>query len=163
MRITVNLQEQFSYSRWPIFLVAVIILISLAAIILPYFIRLFKSKLKRKTPAQKVVIKQRTSFDTARIKSTYLDMLNELEAELISQRVSTRDAYKRMSICIRRFVFDMTGLEVTNYTLEDIKKLQMPQLAALVEEYYTPEFSVHSIGNELESLGKTKKAIEQWN
>ena len=53
-------------------------------------------------------------------------------------------------------------IKVQYYTLEDIKKINMPILSKLVEEYYNPEFERVSKGNVLESIGKTKKVIENW-
>lgn len=161
MKTTVELQAQFSYAKWPMFFVGILILICIGILIFPTVKRLLmKKKVKEQKP---VVIKQKSASDLAGIKGKYLLELSQLEGQLKSGTVSTRDAYMRMSSCIRSFVYDATGIEVTNYTLQEIKRLGMPILEELISEYYTPEFAANSVGDSIESLQKTKRAIERWN
>ena len=63
-----------------------------------------------------------------------------------------------ISVLIRLFVYELTGLEVQSCTLKDIKKLNIPVLYELIKEYYDPEFSKISKGNI-----KTKEVISRWN
>ena len=81
---------------------------------------------------------------------------------LDNNNISIREAYQKLSSTIRYFVYEVTNIKVQNYTLQDIKKLDMPILYELVEEYYVPEFSEKSIGNIKLSIEKTRKVIEKW-
>lgn len=159
MDITVNLQEQFSYSLWPIIVVGAMILICIVMWIAIFL----KNKSKRKAASKLVEIKTIAPKNPEKIKEKYLVELTSLENDIRYNKISTRDAYQKMSICIRSFVFDMTGIEVQNYTLTDIQNANMPKLAQLVEEYYRPEFAYAADGNGMGSLLKTKRVIERWN
>ena len=74
-----------------------------------------------------------------------------------------RAGYQELSIIIRTFVNEVTGIEVQNYALKEIKKLEMPLLYELIKEYYAPEFSENSLGDIENSINKTRKVIEKWN
>lgn len=151
MKTSVNLQGPFSYALWPIIVVGALLLLCIGILIFPKLKSLFKP---RKVSAPEKVIE---------IKNKFLVELSGIEADLVNNRISTRDAYKKMSVCIRAFVFEVTGIEVLSYTLQDIQRLKMPLLEELIEEFYAPEFAVKSIGDSMASLQKTKRAIERWN
>ena len=81
---------------------------------------------------------------------------------LIDIGVERRSAYQELSGLIRDFTHDVTGIKVQNYSLREIRRLGMPQLTALVQEYYEPEFARQSMADLRGSLFRTRKAIEQW-
>ncbi len=159
MKTTVELQEPFSYAIWPIIVIGII----LAGYLIYLLIRKRMRLGKHKKAIEKVVVKQRTWADIAQIKANYIRELEKIKSDLCSNQLTTRDAYQQMSMCIRRFVYDVTGIKVQNYTLEDIRRLNMTVLEELIMEYYTPEFAKESMGNSMESIEKTKRAIEKWN
>lgn len=158
METSVNLQEPFSYSIWPIVVVgALVVLYGI------YLLWTVIMKQKEKIPVEQVAVKQVATVDVNKIKMKYLTQLEIIRQELAKEKITTRDAYQKMSRCIRGFVYEVTGIQVQNYTLEDIKKLNMPGLEALIAEYYAPEFAFRSLSNSSASLEKTKRAIELWN
>lgn len=72
-------------------------------------------------------------------------------------------AYQNLSKVIRNFVFEATHIKVQNYTLDDIRKLNMPILYELISEYYNPEFANISNGNFIYSIEKARGVVERWN
>lgn len=158
MKTSVNLQEPFSYAIWPVIVVGVIF----AGFVIYMLVKKCKRKGSKKAIEENVV-KQRTKRDIAKIKRGYIEQLEKIKNRLSNKELTTREAYQKMSICIRKFVFEVTGIKVQNYTLEDIRKLNMPVLEELIREYYIPEFAIESIGNSMEVIEKTKRAIEKWN
>ena len=50
-----------------------------------------------------------------------------------------------------------------NYTLKEIKKLNMPKLYNLIKEYYIPEFANISSGNAEKSIAQAREVIRKWN
>lgn len=166
MNTTVDLQAQFSYAKWPMEMIGIMIIICVGALVFPEIIKLFKPKTMVATDAPrpaKQTKAPKTSKDLEGMKQVYLAELDQLEAALAGGSISTRDIYKKMSSCVRRFVSEVTGTEVTNYTLQDIKSLGIPVLEELISEYYIHEFAADSVGDSMESLQKTKRAIERWN
>ncbi len=155
MRITVELQEAFSYSIFPS-----LILLGLIVLFTLYFI--FSKKNNKKTEEKEIVIKE-VKKDVNKIKEKYLKKLDNLETKINERKISIRGAYQNLSSIIRLFVFEVTNIKVQNCTLREIDKLNMPNLTKLIEEYYAPEFAEHSLGNIKASLEKTRKVIEKWN
>lgn len=158
MKTSVNLQEPFSYAVWPIVVVGALI-----AFYGLYLLVTVIKKHREKKPLEQKVVKQEMAVDINKIKRKYLTQLEIIRQELCNEKIATRDAYQKMSRCIRGFVYEVTGIQVQNCTLEDIKRLNMPKLEVLIAEYYTPEFAIRSIGDSNASLEKTKRAIELWN
>ena len=149
MQVQTDLSPMFSYSIIPIL---IIIVLGIVIFILN------KIKLHHKT--KEIVIPDK--IDINAIKRKYLFKINELINNLNSNQITSRKAYQSLSKLIRNFVYEATNIKVQNYTLSDIKKLKMPSLYKLVEEYYDPEFSQISKGNILSSIEKTRKEIEKW-
>ena len=127
MQITVNLQELFSYSIDPIFLF--IILVFLFTV---YFYKKRNKKVKVGIPQ----IKKIDVKDINEIQKKYIKKLDELRNELKKEKISIREAYQNLSEIVRYFVYEVTDIEVQNYTLKEIKKLNMPKLYNLIKEYY---------------------------
>ena len=158
MKTSITLQEPFSYSMIPMIVVG--ILVALYGIYLIISILQKQPKKKIATPVPKKII---SPADIRTIKSKYLAELENIKQALWTQQISTRDAYQKMSLCIRHFVYEVTGIQVQNYTLEDIKGLHMPGLEALIAEYYAPEFAMTSMSDSSASIERTKRVIELWN
>ena len=158
MKTSVTLQEPFSYSMIPMIVVG--ILVALYGIYLIISILQKQPKKKIATAVPKKII---SPADIRTIKSKYLAELENIKQALWTQQISTRDAYQKMSLCIRHFVYEVTGIQVQNYTLEDIKGLHMPGLEALIAEYYAPEFAMTSMSDSTSSIERTKRVIELWN
>ena len=150
MQIDTELREMFSYSI--ILIIPLLLLIILLLIII----------LHKKKDIKNVKIIQPSSKNLIDIKSKYLYNIQILIEDLNTNKISERIAYQSLSRLIRNFIYEVTNIKVQYYTLEDIKKINMPILSKLVEEYYNPEFERVSKGNILESIDKTKKVIENW-
>ena len=154
MQIDVNLKAPFSYSWIPIVVLLIVLL-------LPFIYLLLKKlgvfNLKKNN------ILNFTAKDINSIKYKYLNKLNDLDKSLNDKKITSRKAYQELSMLIRLFVYELTGLEVQSCTLKDIKKLNIPILYELIKEYYDPEFSKISKGNIKASIEKTKEVISRWN
>lgn len=151
MRVTTDLRPMFSYSLIPI----IICLLFLIGII-TYFILTNKKK-----EAIKPVIPNKQ--DKTQIKNNYLIKIDTLANDLKEAKITSRQAYQRLSTLIRNFIYEMTSIRVQNCTLEDIKLVNIPILYELVSEYYDPEFSRISKGNITNSIAKTREVIIKWN
>ena len=153
MQVTIQLSDMFSYSLWPII---IFFLLTVTYI-------LFLRKKKDKKIKEDYEILDLSYKDINYIRKKYLKKINELEDKVNNKQITNRKAYLSLSAIVRNFVHEMTGIKVHKYTLKDIKKLNMPQLTMLVEEYYHPEFAEYSLGNIKESISKTRKVIEKWH
>jgi len=96
------------------------------------------------------------------IKKKYLKKLDKLEREIHNSNVEIRIVYIKLSTIIRNFIYEMTNIKVQNYTLSDIKTIDIPHLKDLISEYYKPEFEEISSGDMEKSLERTRKVIKEW-
>ena len=79
------------------------------------------------------------------------------------EHISLRHCYQKLSKYVREFVADLSGIKVNKCTLNDIKQMNMPVLASLIEEFYEVEFAKVSVGDAEAAIAKTKRIIETWN
>lgn len=150
--VSVNLQEPFSYSSIGLIL---LILLIVAFIVVLIVILVKKTK-------NKAVIEYIPVVDIDGVKNKYLKMIEELSVSVNEEKISNRRAYNDLSSIIRKFTFESTNIDVMKCSLNDIKKLKMPALTKLVEEYYEPEFSYEGKGDILSSIERTKEVILKW-
>lgn len=148
-----ELMPMFSYSLITILFFLILVIINIFLLIKPK-----KSNIHNDTP---IVIEPPENNKNA-IKERYLKEIDLLKTQLQNNEISSRKAYQRLSVIIRKFIFEMTSLKVQNYTLEEIRQIKMPVLIDLVGEYYDPEFSVNEKGNIESSIEKTREVISRW-
>ena len=152
--INFDLEDMFSYSYIPI-IISLIIFLILFIIYYHFFIR------KKKVPVQ---FHHHVGVDA--LKRTYLKRLDDIIEKYHKQTINDRQVYIQLSRLIRGFAYEMTGIKLQNCTLEDISKLDIPQLYNLVYEYYDPEFAKFSQGHSPivinRVLVKTREVIDKW-
>ena len=159
MQTSINLQEPFAYSIIP-----VIIAICLTLIVTYYLIYSRKKKEKYKVDEEKVkAIPEKNIKNIPVIKGKYLNQLDTIEYKYTNNMIELRQAYQMISEATRLFVFEITDITTQNYSLKEIKKLNIPNLYELIKEYYEPEFASKSVGNFEASINKARRIINEWN
>lgn len=158
MPITVELQDMFSYSL--LLTVLAVVLVVMAGII--GFI-VFHHKKKAKQPETVGPAPVAKPVSGNQVKEKYYAGINDLESKCRSGKISDRKAYQELSRLIRHFVYEMTGIKVHYNTLDEIRKLNMPTLFAMIEECYVPEFSVDKNGNIYDTMNKARMVIKEWH
>lgn len=154
--ITVEQQDMFSYSAVGL-IVAIAIVVLAIALVIFFLIR------KKIAEAKKIPeIRQLQQDRLEEYKRKYLELLFNLQKKYREQRIIEREAYQELSILIRHFVFSVTGIKVQNYTLEEIRAVNIPNLYYLIGECYKPEFDAEGKGNIEEAIEKAGKVIEAW-
>ncbi len=155
-KITVGLQDMYSYSLWLIIIFVLVALVPPVILLISYI----NKKRKNKLPEEITPVK---SLNLNEIKQKYTGMLVEIIEKYNAGKLSDRHAYQQLSKVIRHFVYDVTGIKVQNYSLSEIKAVNIPMLYYLVDECYEPEFSEQSKGNIVETCEKARQVIAGWN
>ena len=157
MQTSINLQEPFTHSLFPL-------MICLCLTILLSCYLIFTKK-KRETPIEIKVkeIPEKNLKNIPVIKEKYLNELSQIEYKYNNHMIELRKAYQFISESMRTFVFEVTDITTQNYSLSEIKKLKIPELYELIEEYYEPEFASKSIGDFKASIDKARRVINEWN
>lgn len=159
MVVMYSVEPDYDFPLWPI---AIIVVLLLTLIFMLIKLRKKNIKLpKHETVAtvddrKKVLIKEYSS----RIKKAGKDRT--------SGKIGERECYGQLSLYVREFVTEMTGINVKSYTYEDIKQLENPKLTELIGEFYGPEFSVEKFDDEVmtrnlqSAIDKTLKLLKNW-
>ncbi len=159
MQTSINLQEPFAYSIIPL-----IITICLTLIETYYLIYLKKKKEKNRVDEVEVkAIPEKNIKNIPVIKGKYLNQLDTIEYRYTNNMIELRKAYQMISETVRLFVFEITDITTQNYSLAEIKKLNIPILYELIKEYYEPEFASKSVGDFTTSINKARRVINEWN
>lgn len=159
MQTSIKLQEPFTYSVIPFM---IIICFVLAMTFYLIYSKRKKKKVKAKNNNLKV-IPEKNIKNVPVIKGKYLEQLNSIEYKYTNNMIDLRKAYQLISESIRMFVFEITDITTQNYSLKEIKKLNIPNLYDLIEEYYEPEFASKSVGDFGVSIEKARRVVEEWN
>lgn len=159
METSVNLQDPFSYSIWPIVLMGVVLVFLTIMIVLIIVKRKKKGEDKKTELIQPVPVK-RNEMD---LKNEYLKMIETVEKKYQSGELSGRDCYQELSRCVREFVYAITGVKVTTYTLTEIRKSEMPGLEKLITDYYHPEFAKETKEEVEQAITEAKRVVKTWN
>lgn len=158
MQTTINLQEPFTYSFIPLIIIFLLIIGFTIYIIIS---KKAKDNVKGKMEEVKV-IPERNNKNIPVIKNKYLQQLNDIEDRYTNKKIELRKAYQLISESIRLFVFEVTDITTQNYSLTEIKKINIPVLYELIEEYYEPEFACKTIGDFNSSINKARRVINEW-
>jgi hypothetical protein len=154
MQTSVSLQEPYSFSIVPI-----IVLIIIASALV--FVLLFLKKNKNEKSEVKA-IPQKNIKNIPAIKNKHLRELEAIEYQYKNNKLELRKAYQLISENVRLFVFEVTDITTQNYSLTEIKKLNIPNLYETIAEYYEPEFSKKPSGDFINSVQKAKEIIQKF-
>ncbi len=161
MQTSINLQNMYNYSVWPLLLVFLIFAIMTIGLIV-----ILVKKNKRQVAVKKPDIKkipEKNIKNIPVIKSKYIKKLNGIESKFKDNKINLRKAYQEISETVRLFVFEVTDVTTQNFSLSEIKKANIPGLYELIEEYYEPEFAEKSVGDFDDAINKARRIVSEWN
>ncbi len=160
MPTTVDIQKMFKYSATPIAITVAALVATTLILIALIVYRIIKNKKagKKNTIKSLLWIKP----DMEKLRQEYLARLMAIEMEFDADPSQIRPAYEKMSKLIRDFAYKATGIEVLKYTLSEIRKTDLVDLADLIEEDYEPEFDKISAGDVKASIAKTRGGRSKW-
>ena len=140
MVTTVKLQNAFEYSWWVGAIAFILLLVSLGVIIFTIvrMLSLREKKLQNRPAYRKIVM---TPDVLIRVKNQYSQKVQNIANKYSGGFISKRDGYQELSSVIREFVHEVTGINVENFTVSEVKAMGIKKLDVLMEEYYVPEFA----------------------
>ena len=85
----------------------------------------------------------------------------EIERRYSSGELDTRAAHVQMSSAVRGFIQAVTGLQTQTMVYDDLRRRGRPELAALIGEYYGPEFSYTSEADTEQAIEKGRALVAE--
>ncbi len=166
MVTTVKLQHPFEYSWWVTLIAVVLGAIALTAIVF-FLIKVFKALRKKKNAPRPAATKIAMSPDMIyRVKNQYASRVQALLNNYSQNKIDKREGYQQLSALIREFVHEVTGINVENFTIKEVKAFGIKKLDVLMEEYYVPEFAEDEKAKDkdfAESCNKAVGVIKAWS
>lgn len=160
MPVSVELQDPYSYSIWPIVIVAIIIVASLVAIVLlTILFKIRKGPSKPKAPVTQI-FKPKTLADAQR---EYLAKIAYVEQQHKEGKMDVRTVHQELSAIVRMFVYDVTGVQAQNFSLNELKAYNINPISKLIEEFYAPEFAERTDKQTEDSIRDAREVIYKWN
>ena len=158
MQTSINLQDSFIYLLIPL-IVAIIISVGFTT----YLIYTKKKRNKIKQEMERIkAIPEKNVKNIPVIKNKYLEELNVIEDKYTNSKISLRETYNLISETIRLFVFEVTDITIQNYSLEEIRKIIIPELYILIQGYYEPEFAYKIDGDFKSCVNKAREIVNEW-
>lgn len=155
----INVQPPFLYSIWlPVILFLLLIIVSILIVIF----KLRKKKPVEVKPVQQMPV-ETVRHDISGVKGKYLGLLDKLSLHYKEGKITNKDAYQKLSVIIRDFVLDMSGIDLTKSTLSQIKEKNIPIVSELIGYYYLPEFAYGTNEDPIPAINDAKKVIGKWS
>ena len=153
MKYSVNLENPFAFSSyWYGVGTALIVIAVVLFLITPRILNRFERK-------NLVSLRQGA---LTRTRNKFLKKIDEIEAAYNSGKLDTRGVCQQMSIEVRRFVRAVTGWPTATMVYLELVRLDRPELAELVRQYYEPEFAYYSDADAKAAIEKGKELIIKW-
>jgi len=166
MVTTVNLQDMYPYPTTPIKWLLWLILIFVIVLVVRKGISYSR---KKPYPVINKPVQDSRIEVTDSVKKTYLQKIDKISEAYKEGRMAEKKCYQKLSILLRNFVKESTGVDTLTSTYEDIKGLGIPALTELIGMYYEPEFGVPGnadedmVSKQLEQIiEKTGTVIKTW-
>ena len=166
MVTTVKLQNPFEYSWWVTLIAVVLGAIALTAIIfvlIRIIAMLRKKKEKPRPAARKIYMSPDMIY---RVKMQYVEKVQALLNSYSQKQIDKREGYQQLSAIIREFVHEVTGINVENFTIKEVKAMGIRKLDVLMEEYYVPEFAEEEKAQDKDLTASCNRAmgvIKTWS
>ena len=100
--------------------------------------------------------------DLAGLKEAYLQKIDAVRADLEAGLLSARESHQELSLLVRRFVLDATGVDAPRMTLAELHAHPLPAAAEAVRRIYPGEFGAEPLPPVDESAETARRAVRQW-
>ncbi|WP_457950366.1 hypothetical protein ACTAQI_07180 [Pseudarthrobacter sp. alpha12b] len=97
------------------------------------------------------------------LKAAYLQRIHDVDREAAAGNLEARAAHQEISLLLRGFVRDATGVDATRMTHLDLARHPLPAAAGVIEALYPAEFGPGPLPSVAASAAKASEAVRGWN
>lgn len=101
--------------------------------------------------------------DLPALKAAYLQRIHDVDREAAAGNLGARAAHQQISMLLRGFVRDATGVDATRMTHQDLVRHPLPAAADAVEDLYPAEFGPGPLPSVGASAARASAAVRAWN
>jgi hypothetical protein len=104
-----------------------------------------------------------TPSDLQGLKETYLQRIDAVAADARAGLLSSRESHQKLSLLVRTFARDVTGVDAPRMTLAELEGYPLPGIAEAVRRIYPGEFGMEPLPPVPQSAETARQAVGQWN
>ncbi|MCU1572124.1 MAG: hypothetical protein JWO93_206 [Micrococcaceae bacterium] len=97
------------------------------------------------------------------VRDRYLAVIDAVMARYDAGQLTGRQAHQELSLAVRSFVHELTGVTTHRMTLAELRRAQLPALAEAVEQFYPAEFAVPAAGHPGQAAEAARQVVLRWN
>ncbi|GAA4666012.1 hypothetical protein [Frondihabitans cladoniiphilus] len=146
------------YTWWVVYLVVGVVLV---AAVIAWYVFAVRFSRTRLPPADRRPNPKKS--DPQQLQAKYSGLIDEVEAEWRAGRLDDRATHSRLSLLLRFFAFESSGVDAHVMTLADLQRSPLPQVAGAVGEYYPPAFRADQPGDPAHALETARLVVRSWN
>jgi hypothetical protein len=101
--------------------------------------------------------------DLPALKAAYLQRINDVEHKAAAGSMAPRTAHQEISLLLRYFVRDATGVDAPRMTHADLAEHPLPAAAAAVAALYPGQFGPEPLPAVAASAATAREAVRSWS
>ncbi|MET3163924.1 UNVERIFIED_ORG: hypothetical protein ABIB19_002338 [Arthrobacter sp. UYEF10] len=101
--------------------------------------------------------------DLAGLKEAYLQRIDAVTANAAAGLLTAREAHQELSLLVRRFARDVTGIDAPRMTLAELHGHPLLSVAEAVRTIYPGAFGLEPLPPVAQSAETACQAVRQWN
>lgn len=146
------------YDRFVLYLVIGVLLLALVAAWFVFAVRFSRTRV----PAPAIEPPKRRE-PLGRLQAKYGAMIDEVQAEWQAGRLTERAVHSRLSLLLRFFASEASGIDAQVMSLADLRRAPLPRVAGAVEHYYPPAFQKEHPGDPEAAVGLAREVVRTWS
>lgn len=101
--------------------------------------------------------------DLPALKAAYLQRIDDVQREAAAGNLGARAAHQEISLLLRGFVRDATGVDATRMTHQDLARHPLPAAAGAIQALYPAEFGPGPLPPVASSAAIASAAVRTWS
>lgn len=146
------------YQWWIVYLLVGLFLLALVVAWYVFAVRFARTRVPR--PAAEA---PKPRVPLGRLQAKYGAMIDEVLAESQAGRLSERAVHSRLSLLLRFFASEASGIDAQVMTLADLRNAPLPRVTGAVEQYYPPAFQAAHPGDPEAAVETAREVVRTWS
>ncbi|MGK3955773.1 hypothetical protein ACLKOZ_06230 [Arthrobacter sp. R4] len=135
--------------------------IGLLVLVVGWYFFVYLSTRKRPVPA--AAPRFTPPSDIHSLKEAYLQRIDAVETDAAAGRLTSRASHQELSLLVRKFTRDVTGVDAPRMTLAELDSHPLPAAATAVGRLYPGEFGAEPLPPLARSAETARQAVRAWN
>ncbi|ROQ41263.1 hypothetical protein EDF46_0639 [Frondihabitans sp. PhB188] len=146
------------YDRFVLYLVIGVLLVALLVAWYVFLVRFSRTRFPRP-----VVDGPKPRVELGLLQAKYGAMIDEVNALSETGELSERAVHSRLSLLLRFFASEASGIEAQVMTLSDLRSAPLPRVTGAVEQYYPPAFQKQHPGDPAAAVATAREVVRSWS